>query len=115
MLRKPDTNWNGRCGGVGGQRAGFSSREKHIGIERNQLVDKQGPAVGRAVAIPNLQRRVTSFQIAEIAQAGSKRRNVARGRCGVERRENADERTDRLLRTRRERPRGRASPTSTKN
>src|SRR5262249_46825437 len=60
---------------------------------------------GRPVAIANLQRGVASFQIAEIAQAGSKPRNVPRRRCGGEGRENADERAD-LLRAHRERPRG---------
>src|SRR5262249_323798 len=56
-----------------------------------------GHAFGRPVAIANLQRGVASFQIAEIAQAGSKPRNVPRRRCGGEGGENADERADQLL------------------
>src|SRR5262249_1756400 len=74
--------------------------------ERNQFLSQRGHAFGRPVAIANLQRGVASFQIAEIAQAGSKPRNVARRRCGGEGRENADERAD-LLRPRRQRPCGR--------
>src|SRR5262249_60989712 len=87
ILRGDYDDWSGLCGGVGGQRAGFSSREKYIGIERNQLIDKQGHAVGRAVAIPNLQRRVASVHIAETAQGGSERRYVTRRGSGGERRQ----------------------------
>src|SRR6516162_543283 len=66
--------------------------------------------IGRAVAIAKRQRHVASFQIAEIAQAGSKPGNVARRRCGGEGRENADQWVDRLLlRARRERPRSRTA------
>jgi hypothetical protein len=106
ISRDDDDRDRSRCG-LGGQGAGPRARHHHVGLERNQFLGQRGHAFRRAVAIPKRQRRVASLQIAEIAQPGSKPRNVARRRCGREGRENADQRGGRLLlRARRERPSG---------
>ena len=98
-----------RCG-LGGQDAGHRTRHQHVWLEPNQFLRQRDHAFGRAVGIAKRQRHTASFQIPEIAQAGSKPRNVARRRCGGEGRENADQWVDHLLLPARcKRPRRRAA------
>ena len=82
----------------------------HGGLEGHQLVGERGQSRDLSIGKAEGEGDVGALYIAEIAHPATKGPHDVHPRGGGERRQQADERlTCRLLRVRRERPRGRAA------
>jgi len=90
-LRKPSCNRiigrncddrNGPCCIVYGQHAGGRAGQNDIRVESDQFARKRRHALGDSVAMAQCQRHIATFHVSEVAQRGSKRRDIAARRHG---------------------------------